>query len=231
MPAAGSSSSRIRGRVASASAISTSRCRPYGRLRVSVSASASSRSERSSARASSISSSSSRRCDARRAARPLRSQIASTTDSSTVRPGNSVLIWNVRVTPRLTRSCCGKSGDALAAEEHVAGARREHAGEQIDERGLARAVGADERVARAGRQRQRDVGVRLEPAELLRQSFGVQRGASWCAQSAALRAVAQRSRARPGCRRARRARRRPAAARARTASRSGSGRTGSDGRS
>src|SRR4051812_39663852 len=28
------------------------------------------------------------------------------TDSSTVRPGNSVLIWNVRVMPRLTRSCC-----------------------------------------------------------------------------------------------------------------------------
>jgi hypothetical protein len=34
-------------------------------------------------------------------ARPSRSQIASTTDSSTVKPGNSVLIWNVRVMPAL----------------------------------------------------------------------------------------------------------------------------------
>jgi hypothetical protein len=37
--------------------------------------------------------------------RPRRSLIASTTDSSTVMPANRVLIWKVRVMPRLTRSC------------------------------------------------------------------------------------------------------------------------------
>ena len=55
--------------------------------------------------------------DTRRPARPLRSQTASMTDSSTVRPENSVLIWNVRVMPRLTRWCCGERGDPLARRE------------------------------------------------------------------------------------------------------------------
>ncbi len=42
-------------------------------------------------------------------ARPFRSQTASTTDSRTVNPANSVLIWNVRVMPSLTRWCCGSA--------------------------------------------------------------------------------------------------------------------------
>ena len=41
-------------------------------------------------------------------------------------------------------------GDVAAGEHHAALARRQHAGEEIDERGLAGAIGADQRVARAG---------------------------------------------------------------------------------
>ena len=106
-PAAGSSRSSTVGLLARASAISTIRCLPYGSWRVTQSASSSSASD------------SSRRCASRSAARrdetgrsqsphsPRCSQTASATDSSTVRPGNSVFTWNVRERPRFTRACGG----------------------------------------------------------------------------------------------------------------------------
>ena len=47
--------------------------------------------------------------------------------------------------------------DVLALEQHLAGARRQHAGEQVDEGGLAGAVRADQRVPRALLQREGDV--------------------------------------------------------------------------
>ena len=153
-------------------------------------------------RAAACASSSRRLVDLPRAARatgpmpdaargPSRSQIASTTDSSTVRPGNSVLIWNVRVMPRLTRSCCGSAGDVARRPRNTSPAvGAKHAGQQVDERRLAGAVRADQRVARAGGERERDVAVRLERAELLRQAFGAQRASVM----SALRLRAKRSR-------------------------------------
>ena len=58
-------------------------------------------------------------------------------------------------------------GDVLALEQHLAGARRQHAGQQIDEGGLAGAVRADQRVARAFLQREGDVARGAERAEAL----------------------------------------------------------------
>jgi len=78
---------------------------PYGRLAVTVCATEPRPSRSSSAAASAIGASNRATLRAQRRAAPVRSQIASTTDSSTVSPGNSVLIWNVRTRPRLTRSC------------------------------------------------------------------------------------------------------------------------------
>src|SRR5690349_20065299 len=54
-----------------------------------------------------------------------RSQMARTTDSSTVRPGKSADTWNVRAIPRFTRRACAQAGaergdraeGAAAAEE------------------------------------------------------------------------------------------------------------------
>ena len=137
---------------------------------------------------------------------PLRSQTASTTDSSTVRPGNSVLIWNVRVMPRLTRSCCGSDVMLLVAEEHLARGRREHARQQVDERRLAGAVRADQRVPRAGRERQRHVAVGVERAPALGQALACAARMPSSRFAGARRRAARRSRARPGCRRARTAR-------------------------
>ena len=49
-------------------------------------------------------------------------------------------------------------GDVLIAEKDAAGIRAEHAGHQIDQRGFAGAVGADQRVADPHRQVDLDVG-------------------------------------------------------------------------
>ena len=57
--------------------------------------------------------------------------------------------------------------DVLAAEQNAPGIRRQHPGYQIDQRRLAGAVGADQRIARAGRQAQLDVGGDHKRAEAL----------------------------------------------------------------
>ena len=66
--------------------------------------------------------------------------------------------------------------DPLLREEDLARGRRIDAGQQIDERGLAGAIGSDQRVARAGRQREADLARRLEAAPVLRQPRRTQRG-------------------------------------------------------
>jgi len=90
------------------------------------------------------------------------------TFSRTDSPRNSRLIWNVRATPSLTRS----AGDVAAGEQHAALARRQHAGEKIDERGLAGAVGADQRVARAGLKFEVDILHGPERAEIAAERLG-----------------------------------------------------------
>ena len=71
----------------------------------------------------------------------------------------------------------GPAGDVLAVEQDGAGRRREEAGEQVEERGLARSVGSDEGVDRAAGDRQVDLRDGAETAELLGQGPGLeQRG-------------------------------------------------------
>ena len=82
--------------------------------------------------------------DARAARRPRARCV-----SSGVRSANSWLIWNVRTMPSRTRSCGSSAVMSLAVEQDAARGRPQHAGEQIDQRGLAGAVRADQRVARA----------------------------------------------------------------------------------
>src|SRR5258706_13621301 len=67
------------------------------------------------------------------------------------------------------------AGDVLAAEEDAARARRERAGEQVHERGLAGAVRADEGMARAGLEREVDPLRDRERAEILAKRSGFQR--------------------------------------------------------
>ena len=96
---------------------------------------------------------------------PSRSPMVMQRFSSTVRPRNSWLIWKVRASPRRARSAWRQRGDVLAIEQHPAGMRLEHAGDQIDQRGLAGAVRADQRVARAALERKIDVARDRQRAE------------------------------------------------------------------
>ena len=65
-------------------------------------------------------------------------------------------------------------GDVFALEQHLSTRWQEHAGEEIDERRLARAVGSDQRVARALFKPEIDVACGCERAEILRQRSGFQ---------------------------------------------------------
>ena len=66
-------------------------------------------------------------------------------------------------------------GDVVAFEQDAAAIGLEHAGQQVDDGGLAGAVRADQRVARALLDLERQVARDLEPAELLFQPPGFQR--------------------------------------------------------
>ena len=190
MPAAGSSSSRIRGLVASASAISTSRCLPYGRFarqRVGLdgraAAIAAAPAPRPPPRAASP------RCGARRPARPsaLADRRARRLEHREARE-QRVDLERARHAA-LHALVLRKRGDPLVAQEHVARGRRERAGQQVDERRLAGAVRPDQRVPRAVRKGERDVAVRAECAELLREPRRAQRGRHVLAHAARSRSA------------------------------------------
>ena len=148
-------------------------------------------------------------------ASPRRSHTASVTASSALRWGNSVLIWNVRTSPRLTRCSRLERGDLVRAEEDLAAVRAQHAGHEVDQRGLAGAVRPDQRVARALRQGDRDVpGDDSEPKLLSRPRVDSARTALADSRLACTRTLPPASvaaRARRGCRWAGTSRRRPAA--------------------
>src|SRR5579872_1509267 len=65
-------------------------------------------------------------------------------------------------------------GDVAAGQQHASLTRRQHAGEQIDERGLAGAVGADQRVPRAGGELEVDALHGVQRAEMAAQCLGLQ---------------------------------------------------------
>ena len=136
---------------------------------------------------------------------PSRSQQASTTDSSTVRPGKQRVDLERARHAALDARVLRQAGDALVAQEDLARARRQHAGQQVDERGLAGAVRPDERVARAGREARALTSLlRLECApKCLRQALRCAARASWLppCRSVAASASAQRSSTADECRR------------------------------
>ena len=65
-------------------------------------------------------------------------------------------------------------GDVLAIEQHTARRRLERAGDQIDQRGLAGAVRADERTPRAALQSEVDIARHLQRAEAAIESLDLQ---------------------------------------------------------
>ena len=60
-----------------------------------------------------------------------------------------------------------QAGDHLAVQADGAGVGREDAGDHVEDRGLARAVGADQRMDRAGRHAEAHVVHRAQAAEAL----------------------------------------------------------------
>ncbi len=78
-----------------------------------------------------------------------------------------MLIWNVRTSPRLTALLRPERGDVVVAEEDLAAVGPQHAGHQVDQRGLAGAVRPDQRIALAVRQIDLDVVGDHERAEAL----------------------------------------------------------------
>ena len=65
--------------------------------------------------------------------------------SSTVRPPNRAMFWNVRATPSAAISLGRMRGDVAAVEHDAAGVGLVEARDHVEQRGLAGAVGADDR--------------------------------------------------------------------------------------
>ena len=87
---------------------------------------------------------------------------------------NRLVIWKDRATPRWA-ICSGCSPVMSCAANRIwPERRREEAGEQVEQRGLAGAVGADQRVHAALGDAQVDVGDGAEAAELLGQRAGLE---------------------------------------------------------
>ena len=70
----------------------------------------------------------------------------------------------------------GERSDVLAPEPHRAFARLDDAGEEVDQRRLAGAIGTDQRLSRARRKFQRDVVGGDEAAEPARQAARLENG-------------------------------------------------------
>ena len=156
-------------------AISTRRCLPYGSSFTGTSASSG---DAQTFEQRIACSSTARRAPSGRSMSPPMPSCSATarqTFSSTDSPRNSVLIWNVRPSPRRTRAACGSAVISSTAEQDAASRWRQPPGDQVDERGLARAVGADQRMARAGLEPEVDVVRHDQCTEALVQADGFQR--------------------------------------------------------
>ena len=109
---------------------------------------------------------------------PACSPTARQTFSRTDRPRNSVLIWNVRPRPRRTRAACGSAVMSSPLKQDTPGRWRQPAGDQVDERRLAGAVRADQRMARTGLETEMNVVRHDQRAEAFVQADGFQRRVS-----------------------------------------------------
>ena len=81
--------------------------------------------------------------------------------------------------------CRTKRGDLFLAEKNLAAIGFEHAGYQIDQRRLARAIGTDQGMAFPARKLDRDILCRDQRAEALVQTAGGQRNTAHAERRAA----------------------------------------------
>ena len=81
--------------------------------------------------------------------------------------GNGRTIWKVRPMPRRQMRVGRQAVDAFAVEADRAGVGRKHAGDHVEQRGLAGAVGTDQREDRAGRHLEAHVVDREQAAKAL----------------------------------------------------------------
>ena len=81
------------------------------------------------------------------------------------------VIWNERARPRWVISSARMAVDPLLEQPDLAVIRREHAGDQVEGRGLAGPVRAQESMDRGGPNREIDAVYRVEAAEALDQAL------------------------------------------------------------
>ena len=187
MPAIGSSSSSMRGRVASAMAISSWRCSPWLMLETSTSSRPARPTRASTSRAGS------RNAASLRASRQKLERMAGVRlhrERHVVERGEIVEqrgdLERARE-PELAAPVDRQRGDVVAGEADAAGVRRDLAGELADQRGLAGAVRADDGVQLARRHRERDAVGGDHAAEALGQSVDLQQCVSHGADAPASR--------------------------------------------
>ena len=107
----------------------------------------------------------------------VRASAPTMTFSVTVRSGNGLSFWNVRATPRLAMRSGRRPVIVAAVEEHAAGVERLEPGDQVEQRGFAGAVGADDADDLALVDVEGDVGVGGEAAVALGHALDVEQQA------------------------------------------------------
>ena len=105
--------------------------------------------------------------------------ITLSTFSNTVICSNSRRSWNERAMPRSAALRGSMPASDLPAQLDLAGVRLEVAGDEVEQRGLAGAVRADQRGDDAGRQIEIDVVRRDHAAEALVDALEAQDGRRW----------------------------------------------------
>ena len=95
------------------------------------------------------------------------------TFSVTVRSGKGLSFWKVRATPRPADAIGPQAGDIAAVQEDAAGVGRLEAGDQIEQRRFAGAVGTNDADDLALVHIEGDVSVGGQAAVALRQALNV----------------------------------------------------------
>ena len=107
----------------------------------------------------------------------VRASAPTMTFSVTVRSGKGFSFWNVRATPQAGDAVGAQAGDVVAVEEDAAGVERLEAGDQVEQRGLAGAVRADDAEDLALVHVEGDVGVGGKAAVALGHALDVEQQA------------------------------------------------------
>ena len=106
-----------------------------------------------------------------------RPMIASSTLSRTVSFGKRLVTWNVRAMPSAVRRWLAQPVTSSPKSRTCPAVARQDAGDDVEQRRLARAVRADDRLAVAREDLQVDVLDRVQAAEALRQALQLETSA------------------------------------------------------